>query len=189
MLGEGLLFSIAMNPEHILWSTRGLDWGFSLVLVPKLKCQDWLRVRDAIFGGSSNDGDFFKRDSIGLCGSREEYAAVRFLDPKGRKDRAGRVIPHEFVIFGPSSNPFNDGATLKEAAWKQAESCYKEIFADRRELFSLGIEDGRIKRLPPAQSSDGPISPITGLRSCRMAALLLGAVAFIVALLLIIIIL
>jgi hypothetical protein len=27
--------------------------------------------------------------------------ALRFPDPEGRKDFAGRVIPHDFVLFSP----------------------------------------------------------------------------------------
>lgn len=29
------------------------------------------------------------------------FVALRFPDPLGRKDAAGRVIPHEFVMFRP----------------------------------------------------------------------------------------
>lgn len=29
--------------------------------------------------------------------------ALRFPDPQGRRDSAGRVIPHEFVLFGDAA--------------------------------------------------------------------------------------
>ena len=35
-----------------------------------------------------------------LCRRSGDRVALRFLDPLNRKDRAGRVIPHEFVLDG-----------------------------------------------------------------------------------------
>jgi hypothetical protein len=41
--------------------------------------------------------------------------ALRFPDPEGRKDRAGRVIPHDFVLFVPEAEEIHsveDGIRL-----------------------------------------------------------------------------
>jgi hypothetical protein len=76
-----------------------------------------------------------------LCRRTGDTVALRFPDPEGREDTAGRVIPHDFVISGPlaaridsvndghrliwshpdiSDHPAADGRTLHE--WGQAHA-------------------------------------------------------------------
>ena len=35
-----------------------------------------------------------------VCRRRGDTVALRFEDPLQRRDRSGRIIPHEFVLFG-----------------------------------------------------------------------------------------
>jgi hypothetical protein len=37
------------------------------------------------------------------CHREGELVALRFSDPLGRRDTAGRVIPHDFVVFGDAA--------------------------------------------------------------------------------------
>lgn len=52
-----------------------------------------LAVYEDAFAGTEGMPEIFAR--------RDETLAVPFPDPDGRTDRAGRVIPHEFVVLAP----------------------------------------------------------------------------------------
>lgn len=75
----------------LIWTTRGLSWGSQILrsggfvdLLPKYK-----EAFSAV------------GDTPGACRQVGEIVALRFPDPLGRKDRSGRMIPHEFVVFEP----------------------------------------------------------------------------------------
>ena len=74
----------------LIWATRGRTWGFRL-----------LRR-----GGLSDPLPSYEAALAELAGQPEGLArvgdrvALRFADPEGRTDRSGRVIPHDFVLFG-----------------------------------------------------------------------------------------
>jgi len=53
---------------------------------------DPLVTYEEVFIGTETDQTVCQR-----VGTR---VALRFPDPEGRKDRSGRVIPHDFVLFG-----------------------------------------------------------------------------------------
>ena len=72
----------------LIWATRGRHWGFRFVYGGGF--DDPLVEYDQIFGNVGPDDEVFVR--IG------DRAALRFPDPLDRTDRAGRVIPHEFVL-------------------------------------------------------------------------------------------
>ncbi|WP_220483929.1 hypothetical protein [Microlunatus kandeliicorticis] len=38
-------------------------------------------------------------DDLEVCEREHDVTALRFLDPAGRRDAAGRPIPHDFVLF------------------------------------------------------------------------------------------
>lgn len=74
---------------RFIWATRGFTWGFR-----------FLRT-----GGFADPLPEYSRAFGSLEGAREicqrvgDVLAVRFEDPLGRKDRSGRVIPHDFVVY------------------------------------------------------------------------------------------
>lgn len=75
----------------LIWATRGRNWGFRFLRDGGF--QDPLPEYDAVFSGVEDEPEAWRRVA--------EKVALRFPDPLGRKDAAGRVIPHEFVAFGP----------------------------------------------------------------------------------------
>lgn len=75
-----------------VWATRGRTWGFRFLRDGDF--EDPLPVYDDIFSGIGDEPTVWRR--VG------ENGALRFPDPLGRRDVAGRIIPHDFVILGPS---------------------------------------------------------------------------------------
>ena len=78
----------------LIWATRGRTWGFRFLRDGGFA--DPLPKYDAAF---ANIGS-----ALSACHRLGTTVAVRFPDPSGRKDSAGRVIPHELVVFPPLSN-------------------------------------------------------------------------------------
>lgn len=79
---------------RLIWATRGRTWGFRFLLTGGF--DDPLGVYDELFSGVGSHPEAWRRDA--------ERVALRFSDPLGRQDAAGRVIPHEFVVLGPEAD-------------------------------------------------------------------------------------
>ncbi|KIP51310.1 hypothetical protein SD72_16210 [Leucobacter komagatae] len=77
-----------------MWSTRGRNWGFRFLRTGGLPHP--LRTYEAAFAGIENSREIFRRQG--------DLAAIRFSDPEGRCDAAGRIIPQEFVLLAPANN-------------------------------------------------------------------------------------
>lgn len=71
---------------RFIWATRGRDWGFKF-------------LRD---GGFSDPLPIYE---AAFAGTDSSLTALRFDDPEGRTDRAGRVIEHDFVLFDAPKAP------------------------------------------------------------------------------------
>jgi hypothetical protein len=87
---------------RFIWATRGRTWGFRFL-------QD---------GGQADPFAEYSKAFFGIEHEQEVVSrkggatALRFSDPDGRRDSAGRLIPHEFVLFGdltPEINTIQDG--------------------------------------------------------------------------------
>lgn len=76
---------------RLIWATRGRTWGFRFLLDGGES--DPLRVYEAAFSGATDQPAIVRRAGTKL--------ALRFPDPLSRKDAAGRVIPHDFVLIWP----------------------------------------------------------------------------------------
>jgi len=74
----------------LIWATRGRSWGFRFL--DDGGHADPLPVYDAAFAEAGEASD--------VCHRAGDAVALRFSDPLGRRDAAGRVIPHEFVLSG-----------------------------------------------------------------------------------------
>ncbi len=68
----------------------GTLWGFRFLLTGGLT--DPLPAYERSFAGHDDEPATWRR----AAGT----VALRFPDPLGRSDASGRVIPHEFVVFG-----------------------------------------------------------------------------------------
>lgn len=73
-----------------IWATRGRSWGFRFLRRAGL--DDPLAAYEEAFATIGDEPEAWS----GVVGR----VAVRFPDPEGRRDAAGRVIPHDFVLFG-----------------------------------------------------------------------------------------
>jgi hypothetical protein len=80
----------ALRPTQLIWATRGRSWGFRFLLDAGF--EDPLTEYERAFAGVSD-----APTAYAITGDR---VALRFPDPDGRRDAAGRIIPHEFVVFG-----------------------------------------------------------------------------------------
>jgi hypothetical protein len=75
----------------LIWATRGRSWGFRFLRTAGIS--DPLLDYQTAFSGVADMPQVWRRDAATV--------ALRFPDPLGRHDRAGRVIPHEFIVFEP----------------------------------------------------------------------------------------
>lgn len=105
-----------------IWATRGQNWGFRFLSYGGHA--DPLPIYEQAFQGHWDERVFFRKDFA--C------VALRFPDPDGRRDRAGRVIPHEFVIEGPEADEIQTLDQAKSYVWNQIEDYYASIW-DRAE--------------------------------------------------------
>lgn len=83
--------TVADNEIAFIWATRGKNWGFRFLRTAGRS--NPLEIYEAAFSGVADTSEAFRGTA--------DTVAFRFLDPEKRRDAAGRVIPHEFVLFPP----------------------------------------------------------------------------------------
>jgi hypothetical protein len=54
--------------------------------------------------------------------------ALRFPDPLGRRDASGRVIPHEFVVFGALADEVESVEDGVEHIWPLVAEAYARVW-------------------------------------------------------------
>ena len=83
--------SSADHEIAFIWATRGRNWGFRFLRTAGQS--NPLEIYEAAFSGIEDTTETFRANA--------DTVAFRFLDPEKRRDAAGRVIPHEFVLLPP----------------------------------------------------------------------------------------
>ena len=83
--------SSADRKISFIWATRGKNWGFRFLRTAGRS--NPLEIYEAAFSGVEETTEAFRASA--------DTVAFRFLDPEKRRDAAGRVIPHEFVLLPP----------------------------------------------------------------------------------------
>jgi hypothetical protein len=58
----------------------------------------------------------------------ENTVAVRFDDPLGRRDRVGRIIPHDFVILDEPDGSIDSLAVAIEVVWPLVQEAYADDY-------------------------------------------------------------
>lgn len=126
----------------LIWATRGRTWGFRFLLDGGEP--DPLVTYSDAFSDAEDQREVFLR--------RAETVSLRFPDPLGRRDAAGRVIPHDFVLIWP--RPWADGID--------------SVDDGRRLIWPLvGEEFARIWELDEPPRTDGGSGATNRIRDSR----------------------
>lgn len=102
----------------LIWATRGRTWGFRFMRDGGSK--DPLRVYDEVFSGVGEEPEIWRRVAA--------KGALRFPDPLGRQDRAGRIIPHEFVVLGSLADKIDSVEDGRRLIWPQVAKEFNRVW-------------------------------------------------------------
>lgn len=105
-------------PPQLIWATRGRSWGFRFLLDAGL--DDPLPAYERAFADVSDTPTGWH-----VAGNS---AALRFPDPRGRRDSAGRIILHEFVMFGALTTGVGSVADGVDQIWPLVEHAYARVW-------------------------------------------------------------
>ena len=104
---------------RLIWATRGRTWGFWFLEDGGFP--DPLVVHDEFFSRVGDESEAWRpfRDAV----------ALRFPDPLGRRDLAGRVIPHEFVVFPPDADRIDSVEAGRLMVWPEVADRFASAWA------------------------------------------------------------
>ena len=108
----------------LIWATRGRTWGFRFLLSGGL--DDPLPLYETAFAGLENRSEGWRR--VPGTVARPEMVALRFPDPPGRRDRAGRVIPHDFVVLRPLAEEIHSVEEGLRLVWPWVASDFARVW-------------------------------------------------------------
>lgn len=113
---------VPVDLHTLVWVTRGRSWGFRFLLTGGLS--DPLPEYERLFADLV--------DEPAACRRIEGKVALRFPDPLTRRDAAGRVIPHEFIVSGVMGESIDSVAAGQTCIWRLVAAAYELIWdADR----------------------------------------------------------
>ena len=98
----------SVPPVDFLWATRGRTWGFRFLRRSNLR--DPLPTYERAFEGLETAPEVFRR-------LRDGTVALRFADPEGRCDEAGRIIPHDFALLGRWADTIDSHEAGRKRIW------------------------------------------------------------------------
>jgi hypothetical protein len=101
-----------------IWATRGRAWGFRFLRTAGIS--DPLPDFEAAFSGLEDSPQAWHRAT--------DKVALRFPDPLGRQDRAGRVISHQFVLFGPLSDGIDSVEDGVREIWPLVANRFNDVW-------------------------------------------------------------
>ncbi|MGY6499919.1 MAG: hypothetical protein ACXIVQ_03335 [Acidimicrobiales bacterium] len=58
----------------------------------------------------------------------DDKVALRFPDPEGRRDAAGRVIPHDFVLFGRWAEGIDSLEDGRQQVWHEVADEFDRVW-------------------------------------------------------------
>jgi hypothetical protein len=108
----------------LIWATRGRAWGFRFLRNDA--SGDPLALYDAAFSGVEDASEACRR--VPGTGSQPGMVALRFPDPVGRRDRAGRVIPHDFVVFGALAEEVDSVEAGRQRIWPLVADDFERVW-------------------------------------------------------------
>ena len=93
------------------------------------------------------------------CHRAAGNVALRFPDPLGRRDASGRVIPHEFVVFGDLVNDIGSVEDGLRQVWPLVAEAYARVWDAERPPSVAGLrltaENNPSRDAPRSASGDG----------------------------------
>ncbi|WP_402463708.1 hypothetical protein [Isoptericola aurantiacus] len=107
---------------NLIWATRGRSWGFRFLLDGGYA--DPLDAYERAFAGTGDTESTVQR--------LDGRVALRLPDPDGRRDHAGRVIPHDVVVPPPLANDVRsveDGLTV---IWPLLAGAFAAVWEQER---------------------------------------------------------
>lgn len=110
---------------RFIWATRGRTWGFRFLRDGGYR--DPLPVYDAAFAEVEGEREVCRR--VGGA------VALRFPDPEGRRDAAGRFISHDFVVFeagaavGPGPEEIGSVEDGRRVVWPLVAEEFARVWA------------------------------------------------------------
>ncbi len=104
---------------RFIWATRGRTWGFRFLRKGGL--EDPLGVYEDAFSNVGDQPEAWHRVA-------DKVAALRFPDPDGRRDAAGRVIPHEFVLLGRWADAISSLEDGRQLIWEMIADEYEDAY-------------------------------------------------------------
>lgn len=106
----------------IIWATRGRSWGHRFLRSGG--SPDPLVDRDRAFAGLDEGSE--------VCHRRGSTLALRFEDPEGRADAAGRLILHELIVDGPDANGISSLQEGIQSLWPLLAVEYAQVWSQPR---------------------------------------------------------
>ena len=104
--------------EGLIWATRGRSWGFRFLLHGGQS--DPLVEYERVFANLDEEPTAWRRTA--------GKVALRFPDPLGRRDAAGRVIPHEFVVSGHLADEIESVEDGLQRIWPLVAAAYADVW-------------------------------------------------------------
>jgi hypothetical protein len=101
-----------------IWATRGRTWGFRFLRRGGL--EDPLGVYEDTFSQVGDQPEAWRR--------LDDKVALRFPDPDDRRDAAGRVIPHDFVLLGPWAEGITSLEDGRQRIWHEVAGEYESVW-------------------------------------------------------------
>lgn len=103
---------------RLIWATRGRSWGFRFLLDGGFP--DPLPEYERGFRGADGEAE--------LCRRFGDNVALRFPDPAGRRDEAGRIIQHEFVVSQPLADKVHTVEDGREIVWALVADAFLRLW-------------------------------------------------------------
>ena len=115
---------VLSEPTSVIYSSRGKNKGFRFLEDggTKTVLSEWEKAFGADGGEAGSHGDFFKK--------YEGKIAAQFMDPKGRRDAAGRLIPHSIILPPTMTEGVNSIEDVKTKVWPTLEKTYDAFWEE-----------------------------------------------------------
>lgn len=108
----------------IIWATRGRTWGFRFLRDGGF--EDPLTVYETAFSGVEDEPQVWRR--VAETAALPEMVALRFPDPSDRRDQAGRVIPHDFVVLQPLAAEIDSVEEGRRLVWSLVADDFERVW-------------------------------------------------------------